>query len=132
MVLSLSTTTSLTFDDAVAAVRSALADHGFGVLTEIDVQATMKAKLDADLEPYLILGACHPPLAHQALSRDPTVGLLLPCNVVVRRTGGATVVEAMDPQLLVEVLHEPALNVIAYEAARRLRAALDQLPKVAA
>ena len=129
MDIALSTTTILSFDEAVAATRAALAENGFGVLTEIDVQATMKAKLDADVEPYLILGACNPPLAHQALSLDPTVGLLLPCNVVVRRADGSTVVQAMDPQLLVDVVDQPALKAIADEAAARLRTALARLPK---
>lgn len=132
MDIALSTTTTLTFDDAVAATRAALAEHGFGVLTEIDVQATMKAKLDADMEPYLILGACNPPLAHQALGVDPSIGLLLPCNVVVRRADGVTVVQAMDPQLLVDVMHEPALKAVADEAAQRLSNALALLPKAAA
>ena len=129
MDIALSTTTTLSFDEAVAATRAALAENGFGVLTEIDVQATMKAKLDADVEPYLILGACNPPLAHLALSLDPTVGLLLPCNVVVRRADGSTVVQAMDPQLLVDVVDQPALKAVADEAAARLRAALARLPK---
>jgi len=132
METTLSTTTGLDFDDAVAATRVALAEQGFGVLTEIDVQATMKAKLDADMDPYLILGACNPPLAHQALAVDPAIGLLLPCNVVVRRSEGATLVQAMDPQLLVDVAGEPALKAVADEAARRLADALARLPKAAA
>lgn len=128
MEIAISTTTSLSFADAVAKTRELLAEQGFGVLTEIDVQATMKAKLDADLEPYLILGACNPPLAHQALQLEPTIGLLLPCNVVVRTEDGVTVVQAMDPQLLVTVVDKPGLKAIADEAGERLRAALAQLP----
>ena len=128
MQIALSTTTTLAFDDAVARIRESLAEEGFGVLTEIDVQATMKAKLDLDLEPYLILGACNPPLAHQALQLDPTIGLLLPCNVVVRTEDGSTVVQAMDPQLLATVIDKPGLQAVADQAGERLRRALARLP----
>ena len=130
MDLALSTTTSLSFDDAVARIREALAEQGFGILTEIDVQATMKAKLDVDVMPYLILGACNPALAHQALQLEPTIGLLLPCNVVVRVDDGVTVVQAMDPQLLVTVIDKPGLESIADDAGKRLRDALGSLPGV--
>jgi uncharacterized protein (DUF302 family) len=116
-----------TFDDVVAAVRAALADQGFGVLTEIDVQATLKAKLDADLEPYLILGACNPPLAYRALQADPSIGLLLPCNVVVRQTDEGTVVEAVDPMTLVSISGNPALQPVVDEATGMLKAALAAL-----
>lgn len=115
------------FDDTVAAVRAALAEQGFGVLTEIDVQATMKAKLDIDVEPQLILGACNPTLAHQALSIDPGIGLLLPCNVVVRRDGHHTVVAALDPQIMVSLPDTPALQPVADVAAMRIAAALESL-----
>lgn len=128
MEIAISTTTSLTFADAVVRTRELLAEQGFGILTEIDVQATMKAKLDVDTEPYLILGACNPPLAHQALQLEPTIGLLLPCNVVVRTERGVTVVQAMDPQLLVTMVDKPGLKAVADEAGARLRAALTQLP----
>ena len=128
----LTTTTSLGFDEAVTATRAALAEQGFGVLTEIDVQATLKAKLDVDGEPYLILGACNPPLAHRALTLDPSIGLLLPCNVVVRRENGATLVQAMDPQLLVDVVGKPGLEAVADEASRRLADALSALPRATA
>jgi uncharacterized protein (DUF302 family) len=122
-------TISLTSDFAttVEAVREALAAQGFGVLTEIDVTATLKAKLGHDMEDYLILGACNPPLAHRALSTDRHIGMLLPCNVVIRTEDGQTVVEALDPQTMVEVAGEPELQPVADEAARRLRAALDSL-----
>ncbi|GAA1936413.1 DUF302 domain-containing protein [Kitasatospora viridis] len=123
----ISTTVDAPFEPTVERVRAALAEQGFGVLTEIDIRATMKAKLGAELEDYLILGACNPPLAHQALEADRRIGLLLPCNVVVRTAGGRTVVEAMDPQLLVQVTGEPGLAPVADEAARRLRAALAAL-----
>jgi uncharacterized protein (DUF302 family) len=96
-------TISLTSDFAttVEAVREALAAQGFGVLTEIDVTATLKAKLGHDMEDYLILGACNPPLAHRALDADRSIGLLLPCNVVVRREGDHTLVQALDPNAMV-------------------------------
>jgi uncharacterized protein (DUF302 family) len=112
------------FDDVVAAVRVGLSDQGFGVLTEIDVQATMKAKLDADLSPYLILGACNPPLAYRALQAEPSVGLLLPCNVIVRQTDQGTVVEAIDPMTMVSISGNPALRPVVDEVAGRLNAAL--------
>src|SRR6266568_262987 len=115
------------FDDTVARVREALKGQGFGVLTEIDVQGTLKEKLDEDMEPYLILGACNPPLAHRALGVDRRIGLLLPCNVVVRSDGGDTVVEALDPQVMVSVSGQPAFKPVAEEAAGRLAAALDTL-----
>ena len=120
------------FDDAVAAVRVALSDQGFGVLTEIDMQATMKAKLDADLEPYLILGACNPPLAYRALQAEPSVGLLLPCNVIIRQTGQGTVVEAIDPMTMVSTSGNPALQPVVDEVAVRLNAALAALTAAAA
>ncbi|HEY0138417.1 MAG TPA: DUF302 domain-containing protein [Nannocystis sp.] len=127
MDIALTTHTDLPFAETVEQVREALAAQGFGVLTEIDVQATMKTKLDIDLEPYLILGACNPPLAHQALTAEPEIGLLLPCNVTVRTEAGRTVVQAMNPQLMVSVVDRPALQAVADEAALRLQAALDSL-----
>jgi uncharacterized protein (DUF302 family) len=127
MTLSLRTTVDLPFADAVARTREALAQQGFGILTEIDVQATMKAKLDADMEAYLILGACNPPLAHKALTAQPIVGVLLPCNVVVREEAGVVVVEAIDPVAMMGVADDPALKEVADEAAERLGAAIDSL-----
>ncbi|MDY0814358.1 DUF302 domain-containing protein [Kitasatospora purpeofusca] len=115
------------FTEAVEQVRTALAEQGFGILTEIDVRATLRAKLDEEIEDYLILGACNPPLAHRALEADRHIGLLLPCNVVVRAVDGGTLVEAMDPQLLVRVTGKPELAPVADEAATRLRAALAAL-----
>ncbi|MFD3789287.1 DUF302 domain-containing protein [Streptomyces cyaneofuscatus] len=115
------------FTTTVAAVREALAAQGFGILTEIDVTATLKAKLGYDMEDYLILGACNPPLAHQALDVDRTIGLLLPCNVVVRADGGETVVQALDPDTMVTLTGLPALQPVAEEAGRRLDAALAAL-----
>lgn len=116
------------FAPTVERVRAALKEQGFGVLTEIDVQATLREKLGARMEDYLILGACNPPLAHQALDVDRDIGLLLPCNVVVRADGpDATLVQALDPQVMVQVTGRPELKDIADEAAARLRAALDTL-----
>jgi uncharacterized protein (DUF302 family) len=122
-------TVSLTSDFAttVAAVREALAAQGFGVLTEIDVTATLKAKLGHDMEDYLILGACNPPLAHRAIEADRAIGLLLPCNVVVRRDGDHTLVQALDPNTMVTLTGLPALEPVAQEAAARLDAALASL-----
>nr|WP_228836906.1 DUF302 domain-containing protein [Nocardia brasiliensis] len=105
-------------------VRDALATQGFGVLTEIDVRATLLAKLGTDMEDYLILGACNPNLAHQAFEIDRQVGKLLPCNVVVRAEDGTVVVEAMDPDLLLRADNQPGLRAIAHDARSRLAAAL--------
>jgi uncharacterized protein (DUF302 family) len=118
---------SAPFAEAVARARDALKAQGFGVLTEIDVQATMRDKLGEDMEPYLILGACNPPLAHQALSADRRIGLLLPCNVVVRAEAGQTVIEALNPQAMVAVTGEASLQPVADAAAARLAAALSSL-----
>lgn len=122
----LSTTVPLPYDDAVAATRAALAEQGFGVLTEIDIAATLKAKLDVDVPPQVILGACRPPLAHAALQVDPSVAAMLPCNVVVRSVGADTcVVEAFDPAVMTQIV--PDLAPIAAEAGQRLTAALAAL-----
>ena len=99
------------FAEAVTRVRAALSAQGFGVLTEIDVTATLKAKLGEQMEDYVILGACNPPSAHQALGIDRSIGLLLPCNVVVRATAGGTVVEALDPQVMVTLTGRPELKI---------------------
>jgi len=115
------------FDQVVADVRAALATQGFGVLTEIDVQATLKAKIDVDMPAYLILGACNPPLAHRALTADPHVGTLLPCNVVVRVDGDAVVVDAVDPGEMLRATGKPDLAPVADEATAKLTTALASL-----
>ena len=115
------------FTEAVARVRAALAERGFGVLTEIDVTATLRAKLGEQIEDYVILGACNPPFAHQALEVDRSIGLLLPCNVVVRAAAEGTVVEALDPQVMVTLTGRPELKPVADEVSRRLAAALAEL-----
>ena len=115
------------FAQVDAEVRAALATQGFGVLTVIDVQATLKAKIDADMDEYVILGACNPVLANRAIGIDPRVGVLLPCNVVLRRDGDAVVVEAVDPDDMVQVTGRPEMAPVAAEAGVRLRAALAAL-----
>jgi uncharacterized protein (DUF302 family) len=122
-----SVTLDITFDDAVGRVRAALAGQGFGVLTEIDVTATVSARLGEQMEDYIILGACNPPAAHQALGIDRSIGLLLPCNVVVRATPAGTVVEALDPQVMVTMTGRPELRPVADEVGRRLADALAAL-----
>lgn len=113
--------------EAIARVREALAQQGFGVLTEIDVTATMRAKLGETIEDYVILGACNPSLAFQALGVDRSLGLLLPCNVVVRASEAGSVVEILDPEIMTSVADRPELSVIADEASRRLDAAVAAL-----
>ena len=124
----LSTTLAQPYDAAVAATREALADQGFGILTEIDLAATMKAKLDVDLPPQVILGACRPPLAYEAISADPSIAAVLPCNVVVRSVDEATtVVEAFDPDAMMGLAGSGALDSVAADAKARLTAALAAL-----
>lgn len=121
--------TTLPFEEADARIRTLLKEQGFGILTEIDVKATLKEKLNEDFRRYVILGACNPPLAFQALSQEADIGLLLPCNVIVYETdGGGSVVAALDPQRMMEMTGNPALARIADDARRRLSAALDALP----
>ncbi|MEV4237723.1 DUF302 domain-containing protein [Nocardia sp. NPDC049737] len=130
MNLALSTTLHTNFDEAVELTRKALSEQGFGVLTDIDMQATLKAKLGQDMENYRILGACNPPLAHRAVGVNRQIGLLLPCNVIVRSDPTAAetiIVEAMNPDLMVQVTGEPELEPIAAEAATKLRAAIQSL-----
>ncbi len=114
-------------DAVIPKVKDALKEQGFGVLTEIDVRATLKEKVGAEVAPYVILGACNPRLAHRALELEPEVGLLLPCNVVVREHDGRTVVSALDPGVIAELADHPDLRPIAEEATRLLDAALEAL-----
>ena len=109
------------------AVEAALKAEGFGILTEIDVQATMKAKLGVDRAPYVILGACNPPLAHRALEVDPSVGALLPCNVVLREDGPETIVEALDPMAALGIIEASGIRSVAEEAKARLTRAIAAL-----
>lgn len=117
----LSRTVELTYEEADRRVREELQKEGFGILTEIDVSATLKKKLDVDFPPYEILGACNPPLAHQALQKEPDVGLLLPCNVVVRTLeDGRTMVEALDPVKQLAVADNAELESLAKDVRERM------------
>ena len=132
MSLAISTTLHTAFEDAVDRTRKALADQGFGVLTEIDMKATLKAKLGEDMEEYLILGACNPPLAHRAVNVDRQIGLLLPCNVTVRvdpNDDNAVIVDAINPQVMVELVDKPGMQAVADDVATKLRAAVESLTK---
>jgi uncharacterized protein (DUF302 family) len=120
----ISATLDRDFATAVADVKAALAEQGFGIITEIDMQATLKAKLDVDIAPQVILGACNPVFANKALAAEPSIGLLLPCNVVVRATDAGTVVEMIDTRTMVELAENPAMAEIAGEVGQRLQAAL--------
>jgi uncharacterized protein (DUF302 family) len=128
MGYALSTTVDQPFNQTLEATRSALVDQGFGVLTEIDLAATLKAKIDADVAPQVILGACRPPLAHAAVQAEPSIGLLLPCNVVVRSLeDGTTLVEAMDPAVMVTLTRNENLVDVSADARDRLTTALTSL-----
>jgi uncharacterized protein (DUF302 family) len=114
--------------DAIAAVTAALKQEGFGVLTQIDVQATLKAKIGVDYRPYVILGACNPNLAYRALQAEPHLGLLLPCNVIVYDNGdGTSTVSIVDPLQMMSVVGNPMLQPIAGEANARLHQVIDHL-----
>lgn len=108
------------FPEVIDRVTGALAEEGFGVLTSIDVQATMKKKLDIDRDPYVILGACNPPLANQAITADPAIGALLPCNVVVRTEGDRIAVDFMDPKAVLTLVDHPDVPALAAEVRTRL------------
>jgi uncharacterized protein (DUF302 family) len=122
----LSTTTELPFADAVQRVRTELSAAGFGVLCEIDVQATLKEKLGADREPYLILGACNPTLAHAALDAEPELGVLLPCNVVVYQEQEQTRIAAVDAEQMLSIVGNDELTATAGEVRRRLAAVVER------
>jgi len=122
----LTTSTDLAFADAVDRVREELAAEGFGVLCEIDVQATLEAKLGVEREPYLILGACNPPLAHAALETEPELGVLLPCNVIVYQEDGHTRISAVDAEQMLSIVGNDQLADTAGEVRRRLSAVVDR------
>ena len=115
------------FEDAVERVTEALKHEGFGVLTTIDVQETLRKKLNADFHKYVILGACNPPFAYQALQADNQVGLLLPCNVVVQEKDGVTTVSAFDPMTMGKIMDNPNVVPIAAEVRKRLERALENV-----
>jgi uncharacterized protein (DUF302 family) len=116
------------FDTAVQRTTAALKEEGFGVLTEIDVRATLKKKLDVDFPPYLILGTCNPPFAHQALQAEPGIGLLLPCNVIVAaRKEGGTTVSAIDPIEAFKIVQREGMEELAGQVRAKLQAAIDKL-----
>ncbi len=136
MTTGLSAKLDIAFDEAVERTTQALAEQGFGILTTIDVAATLKKKLGKDMEKYLILGACNPGLAHRALDIDRQLGQLLPCNVVVRadpaNPEGAVLVEAMDPQVMVQVAGQAqSLQAVADEASAKIHAAIQELRQTA-
>jgi uncharacterized protein (DUF302 family) len=120
-------TVDMGFAQAVTAVTDALAKEGFGVLTEIDVAATLKKKLGIERAPYKILGACNPQFAHRALEAEPQIGALLPCNVVVRVDGGKTIVEFMDPDAVLQLVGRPEVGTIAAEVRQRLQRVMAAL-----
>jgi uncharacterized protein (DUF302 family) len=115
------------YERAVEKARAAMAEQGFGVLTEIDVRATLQQKIGADFRPYVILGTCHPELAHRALQSELELGLLLPCNVIVYQDGDGSVVSVIDPYAMLEVTSNRELEPVAREARARLEAALEAL-----
>lgn len=125
----ISKTTSLSPADAEAAIRESLGEHGFGILTEIDVAATLKDKLGIERAPYKILGACNPTLASQALDAEESIGLLLPCNVVVYESGEGTVVAALQPTTMVELTANEALTDVSDQAREALEKALAAIPR---
>ncbi len=114
------TTLPVSYEEAIPRVKDALKAQGFGVLTEIDVRQTLRDKLSLEMEPYLILGACNPALAHQALEQEPEIGLFLPCNVVLRATDGGCRVKIADPEAMLGIVGSKQLDAIAAEAKQRL------------
>lgn len=126
--LGLSRTVSLAYAEAIEAVTAALKEEGFGILTEVDVKATLKKKIDVDFRPYVILGACNPTLAHRALSTEPQLGLLLPCNAIVYdNEDGTTTVSIMDPMLMASMSDNAELHAVAAEANGKLQRVIAKL-----
>ncbi len=132
MTYGLRVTTELKYDEAIAKMKDALKEQGFGVLTEIDVKRTLKEKKDIDFRRYVILGACNPGFAHRALSAEIDIGLLLPCNVVVYETDDGTVVETVDPIVTLGRVQNAALEPLGQEVKAALMKALEALPAKAA
>lgn len=123
----MSRTLNRPFAEVNEEVRAALAEQGFGVVTEIDMQATLRTKIGVEIDQQIILGVCNPKYAHRALQAEPSIGLLLPCNVVIRRTDAGTVVEMINPQMMAEITSAPEMAVIADEVSEKLSAALASL-----
>lgn len=121
------TTLPVSYDEAMTLVKDALKVEGFGVLTEIDVKKTLREKLNVDMPAYMILGACNPPLAHRALTTEPEIGLLLPCNVVVREVDAGTRVEVADPKAMLGIVGKAELDAVAADAEARLRRVVASL-----
>lgn len=117
----------VSFEDAVERTRQALADQGFGVLTEIDAKATMKKKLDVEMEPYLILGACNPRMAHKAIGMEPRVGAMLPCNVILRQVGSAVEVSAINPVVSMMAIENDELKRLAGQVRDLLSNAIERI-----
>ncbi len=127
MTYAMSRTLNRPFDDVVTDVRDALAQQGFGVVTEINMQETLRTKLGVEIDRQLIFGACNPTYAHRALQAEPSIGLLLPCNVVIRSTDDGTVVEMINPQMMAQVTESPEMHQVANEVTEKLTAALGSL-----
>ncbi len=117
----------LSFDEAIEKVTAALAEEGFGVLTTIDVKATLKKKIDVDFRPYIILGACNPAFAHKALLAEPNIGTMLPCNVIVQEENGKVLVSAVDPMASMQAIRNEQLAAIAGEVREKLQRVIEKL-----
>lgn len=127
MTYAMSRTLNRPFDDVVTDVRDALAQQGFGVVSEINMQETLRTKLGVEIDRQLIFGACNPAYAHRALQAEPSIGLLLPCNVVIRTTEDGTVVEMINPEMMVQITESPEMHQVAHEVTEKLAAALASL-----
>lgn len=127
MEYGISRTIDRPFDEVNSDVRTALTEHGFGIVSEIDMQATLRNKIGVEIDSQIILGACNPQYAHRSLQIEPSIGLLLPCNVVIRKTEAGTVVEMINPEMLVQITDNPEMKQIANEVTENLAAALASL-----